>query len=87
MQYREGNVVLGVLARVHERGKDVACNLTLGDGIQEIETVNLLVDMVTVMDDFIRLLKRMCEKNICPPPCQIGCSNSPCKIGLSMKSE
>jgi len=50
VQYREGDVVIGVLVRVHNRGKNtVTCNETLPDGIQEIETVNLLVDMVSTV--------------------------------------
>ena len=45
VQYREGDVIIGVLVRVHGRGRSI-CNDILIDGIQEIETVNMLVDKV-----------------------------------------
>ena len=48
VQYREGDIIIGVLARVHNRFKNAAtCNRILGDGIEEIETVNMLIDMVS----------------------------------------
>ena len=48
VQYREGDIIIGVLARVHNRVKSAAtCNRILGDGIEEIETVNMLIDMVS----------------------------------------
>jgi len=47
VQYREGDVVIGVLASVHNRGQGTAtCNRILGDGIEEIEITNLLIDRV-----------------------------------------
>ena len=46
VQYRNGDVIIGVLARVHKRGESSSCAEILEDGIQEVETVNMIVDMV-----------------------------------------
>ena len=46
VQYREGDVVLGVMGFFHYRGEEFPCGVAAELGIQEIETVNFLVDMV-----------------------------------------
>ena len=46
MQYREGDIIIGVLASVHNRGPKI-CNQILKLGFEEIETVNLVVDLVS----------------------------------------
>ena len=46
MQYREGDIIIGVLASVHNRGPKI-CNKIIKLGFEEVETVNLVVDMVS----------------------------------------
>ena len=47
VQYREGDIIIGVLSRVHNRGESSSCAEILGDGFQAVEAVNMIIDMVS----------------------------------------
>ena len=67
VQYRDGDVIIGVLVSVHSRGSGQAtCNQILSGGVEEVETINLVVDKVSLfVDDYLgcndkmKLMKRI----------------------------
>ena len=48
VQYREGEIIIGVLASTHHRGQgSKTCSQVWSLGFQEIEAINLVIDMVS----------------------------------------
>lgn len=46
VQYRPGDVLIGGLIRGHKRGAGDKCSTVLEDGMQALETINMIVDQV-----------------------------------------
>ncbi|XP_076817387.1 metabotropic glutamate receptor 4-like isoform X3 [Clavelina lepadiformis] len=53
VQYRDGDVLIGGILQVHSRGKDDTCGLPISVGVQAIETVNMVIDMINSDKEFL----------------------------------
>ncbi len=48
VQYRDGDVLIGGMLRIHHRGENEACSTIRDDGFQALETFNLILDQARV---------------------------------------